>query len=506
MPSITPIRHDGNESLFLAVEMSLISTAAGSPLHVHAEGLRGTGKTTVMRWARTIAPEITRIKGCLFQCDPDNPHCPTHAHKARDSGTGEGPFPERETVPMPFVEIGHGAKLGTILGSIDLARLTDPEKPQAALLPGSIPMANRGIIFIDEINRLAETAPEITDVLLSVMGTKPGRVKIEEVGLPPCEIEISSSVWAASNPDEDPGPLEEIRKQLADRFDLVIPVQRPSSPEVVEKLLLGKHEKAEAQAPLHGDFLEKARRLKSVKVPDHILRYMAQLYVQRNVESLRAIEALEQCSRVLAAIRGKTQVSFDEVATVLPLVLRHRVEPLVLSEILKDLELRKAAAVQPRPSQDDTQQGRTPGEPTGSPGEPSALQPSPDNPARSQSEPRDTAPRASPCTSEPQNREDPPGTTRGTTPESCRLPQMNRQPTLLDKVLARYRGFLGKGSLSPSPTSRRWREENHTTPGEKDMPDPARTKPISPPDPARRIAYLSWEEIILPPEWRDSPR
>ena len=108
---------------------------------------------------------------------------------------------------MPFVEIGHGAKLGTILGSIDLKKLTSGNNPEATLLPGAIPMANRGIIFIDEVNRLAETAPEITDVLLSVMGTKPGQVKIEETGLAPYEINICSSVWAASNPDEDPGPL-----------------------------------------------------------------------------------------------------------------------------------------------------------------------------------------------------------------------------------------------------------------------------------------------------------
>lgn len=143
---------------------------------------------------------------------------------------------------MPFVEIGHGAKLGTILGSVDLAKLTDPKNSQAALLPGSIPMANRGIIFIDEINRLAETAPEITDVLLAVMGTKPGKVKIEEVGLMPWEIEVTSSVWAASNPDEDPGPLEEVRRQLSDRFDIVVPVQRPSDPLIVERLLWGNYQ------------------------------------------------------------------------------------------------------------------------------------------------------------------------------------------------------------------------------------------------------------------------
>ena len=110
-------------------------------------------------------------------------------------------------------------------------------------------MANRGIVFIDEINRLAETAPEITDVLLSLMGTKPGKIKIEEVGLEPWEIHVSSSVWAASNPDEDPGPWR-IRRQLSDRFDVVVPVHRPSDPRWSKALLsrsLSRHQAVRAQ-------------------------------------------------------------------------------------------------------------------------------------------------------------------------------------------------------------------------------------------------------------------
>ena len=153
MPKNTPLKHQGNESLFTAVEMSLISSLAGVPLHIHAEGLRGTGKTTVMRWAKTVVPTITRYKGCPYHCHPDRPHCPLH------SGAGSPSADMIEEVPMPFTEIGHGAKLGTILGSIDLEKLTDPNSPKAAVLPGTIPMANRGVIFIDEVNRLAETAP-----------------------------------------------------------------------------------------------------------------------------------------------------------------------------------------------------------------------------------------------------------------------------------------------------------------------------------------------------------
>ena len=71
------------------------------------------------------------------------------------------------------------------------------------------------------------------------MGNKPGRLQIEEAGLPTVEITIQVSVWAASNPDEDPGPLEEVRRQLSDRFDMVVYMGRPGSVDAVVKMLEG---------------------------------------------------------------------------------------------------------------------------------------------------------------------------------------------------------------------------------------------------------------------------
>lgn len=468
-----PLRHSGNESLFLAVEMSIIATLAGIPLHVHAEGLRGTGKTTVMRWAGRAMPEITRVAGCLYGCDPASPHCPVH----RGGGNWD-----TERVPMPFVEVGHGAKLGTILGSIDLGRLTGKSGPEAALLPGSIPMAHRGIIFIDEVNRLAETAPEITDVLLSVMGTKPGLVKIEEVGLPACEIEVMASVWAASNPDEDPGPLDEIRKQLADRFDLVVPVQRPSDPAVVEKLLFGSSESA-GETPLFGDLRAAASRLAGVVVPPYIVRYMSQLYVHRNVESLRAVEALELTGRLNAAMKQKDEVSFEDLLVVLPLVLRHRVEPAALSEILKDLELRRAAGA--------------PAKPPSSPQGPQDAEVAEAAPAVSGQAVDQGDAMAGGDQTQAGGAEAQPGTNQaapslGDTPPLA--PQPARTPTWFEKLVDRYRHATGSWRPVRSPGG------NSPVPR---LPDPATMKPVSPPDKAKRLTSLAWPDMVTPPDWRD---
>lgn len=343
-------RYEGNEPLFQLVMMSIVSSYAGEPMHVHAEGLRGTGKTTIMRASRGILPRIKRIKDCIYNCDPDMPHCPKHknltAAEIKALGT--------EEIPMPFLEISHSAKVGTVAGSIDLGRLTDPSHPEAQLLPGLIPQAHRGIIFIDEINRLADTSPEITDILLDVMGNKPGHLQIEEAGLPAVEIPVSVSVWAASNPDEDPGPLEEIRRQLSDRFDLVCYMGRPDSVDIVSHML----EENSYQSKIRNsrqklvqvdesknekyrqDVIKWAEQYKNMMMPDFLRNFIARLYLKHNLESIRAIEAMQQASILNSIIKGRDKVAISDVTQVIPLVLKHRVDGDTLVRMMNDVDSR----------------------------------------------------------------------------------------------------------------------------------------------------------------------
>jgi len=331
------VRHPGNAALFRAVEMSLVSTLAGRPLHIHAEGLRGTGKTTIMRRVRRVLPRIRRIRGCLYNCDPSAPHCPLH----RDLSPEEVAALGEERVPMPFLEISHAAKIGTVVGSIDLSRLVSATNPEAALLPGTIPQAHRGIIFVDEINRLAETSPELADVLLDVMGTRPGRVQIEETGLPPVELPVLVSVWAASNPDEEPGPLEEVRRQLSDRFDFAIYTDRPADPDVVEQILASAdsggpvpHRIAETKAELwRTRLMLRTAELRKVAVPAGLRRQVAGLYSQFDLESLRAVEAIQAGIRLSACLEGRAEVRQEDLLRVVPMALRHRVDPELLRKV-----------------------------------------------------------------------------------------------------------------------------------------------------------------------------
>ncbi|SDE91970.1 hypothetical protein SPACI_000440 [Sporomusa acidovorans DSM 3132] len=323
------IRHGGNRDLFRMVEMSVAALVNGQSFHIQAEGLRGTGKTTIMRTARELLPPITRIKNCLYNCDPAMPHCPVHRHLPPAEIEALGV----EQVPRPFLEISQAAKPSTIVGSIDLARLTNPVEPQAALLPGTIPQAHRGIIFIDEVNRLADTSPELADILLDVMGTRPGRVQIEEAGLPVVELPVHLCIWAASNPDENPGPLSRIRKQLADRFDVTVTMGRPDTEQAVVEILAG-HGGSDAPG---GAVNLTTGCLDRIEMHPKIRQLLARLYITYNLESLRTVAAMETAVRLAALLAGQSSAGLTELAQVAPFVLAHRVSKDTIAAIMSDL-------------------------------------------------------------------------------------------------------------------------------------------------------------------------
>jgi magnesium chelatase subunit I len=337
------VRHAGNEALCQAVELSVLGIVRGYPLHLHAEGLRGTGKTTILRAARALLPRMLRIRGCAYNCDPRAPHCPEH----RGMGPAEVMRLGTEWVATPFLEISPSAKIGTVVGSIDLGRLAGASAPEAALLPGTLARAHRGVVFVDEINRLADTSPELADALLDVMGTKPGRLQIEETGLPHVELACRVSVWAASNPDEEPGPLADIRRQLADRFDLAVAMHRPGSPEDVVAVLAPDEFGAGLWAEPGGGAEETARLALRLRargaseppgLPGPLRRLLGEVYCGFQLESLRAVQAWQAAARLQALAEGASEVGLSHLLAVAPSVLRHRMEPEELARALAHLE------------------------------------------------------------------------------------------------------------------------------------------------------------------------
>ncbi|SFL81829.1 ATP-binding protein [Pelosinus propionicus] len=336
------VRHTGNQDLFRALDLSIAALHNEIPLHIHAEGLRGTGKTTIMRAVRNVLPPIIRVKGCKYNCHPNAPHCPEHRclplEEVKNIGT--------EIVPCPFLEISHAAKVGTIVGSIDLGKLTNPQEASAAILPGTIPQAHRGIIFIDEINRLADTSPELADILLDVMGTKPGHLQIEEAGMPIIELPVSVSIWAASNPDEEPGALNRIRRQLSDRFDLSINMGRPNNYLSVYSML-EKNNKKETLI-VDGQSIAPIGSLDQIVVEERIRKIIAKVYVDFKLESLRAVETMEFAASLSCLLAGRKTVEIADISSILTLALAHRIDGETIAAILKYLDDIKNGCLNPQ--------------------------------------------------------------------------------------------------------------------------------------------------------------
>lgn len=218
-----------------------------------------------------------------------------------------------------------------------MERLSAKGRPEAALLLGTIPKAHRGIVFIDEINRIADTSPEIADVLLDVMGTKPGRLQIEETGLTSVELSVSVTVWAASNPDEDPGPLENIRRQLSDRFDFAVNVERPLEPSVIRRILEGEEKGPGTLLPDKTDIFMRAKSREGQYRPAAKLKeLLAQIYVNFGLESLRGVEAILLGASARGALLGKTP-DIDDIMYMARYALRHRSESKNIADIFKFL-------------------------------------------------------------------------------------------------------------------------------------------------------------------------
>ncbi len=322
------IFHQGNEELQRFIELGILAARLEVPLHFHVEGVRGTGKTTLVRAARGRLPGIERIYGCQYNCHPLSPHCPQHYRKSDMIQT--------EQVEMPFLEISHSAKVGTIAGSIDLEKLTAANNPSAALLPGTLPRAHRGIVFVDEINRLADTSPALVDILLDAMGTKPGRVQIEETGLSPVELQLAVSVWAASNPDEEPGPLQEIRRQLSDRFDFVVRIERPAKAETVREIINAGHKN---QLYAAEDKTQAMAQFSAMRLDERAEEFLADAYIRFSLESLRAVQAARLGALLHAFWQGKSRADFSDLAVILPAALRHRMDAPKLMEIVQTMKI-----------------------------------------------------------------------------------------------------------------------------------------------------------------------
>ena len=167
-------------------------------------GHRGTGKSTAVRALADLLPEIRVVARCLYGCDPTNDRdlCDDCANLA-----ASGAALSTTTKPVPVVDLPLGATEDRVCGTIDIERALNEGKKQFE--PGLLARANRGFLYIDEVNLLDD---HLVDILLDVSASGWNKVERESVSM---EHPANFVLIGSGNPEEG-----ELRPQLLDRFGL----------------------------------------------------------------------------------------------------------------------------------------------------------------------------------------------------------------------------------------------------------------------------------------------
>ncbi|WP_102126848.1 VWA domain-containing protein [Deinococcus planocerae] len=232
--------------------------------------------------------------------------------------------PAPDGTPAPFVNLPLGATEDRVVGTLDLDAAL---RGEVRLRPGLIAAAHGGVLYIDEVNLLAD---HLVDVLLDVAAMGVNRVQRDGLS---AEHPARLALVGSMNPEE--GGL---RPQFLDRFGLCVDVQAPTAPgeraEIVRRRMrfeadplafAGEWEQAEEALAAR---LATARaRLPRVTVPDGLLDTIAALSARAGVRSLRADLVLHRAARALAALEGREEVREGDLHRIAPLVLTHRRDP-----------------------------------------------------------------------------------------------------------------------------------------------------------------------------------
>ncbi|KAF2305209.1 hypothetical protein GH714_003082 [Hevea brasiliensis] len=306
----------GQDEMKLCLLLNVIDPKIGG---VMIMGDRGTGKSTTVRSLVDLLPEIKVVFGDPYNSDPGDPE--SMGVEVRES-IMKGEELQVVLAKINMVDLPLGATEDRVCGTIDIEKaLTEGVK---AFEPGLLAKANRGILYVDEVNLLDD---HLVDVLLDSAASGWNTVEREGISIshPARFILIGSG-----NPEEG-----ELRPQLLDRFGMHAQVGTVKDAElrvkiVEERARFDKNPKEfrdsykAEQEKLQQQIASARTSLSCVQI-DHDLKVkISKVCAELNVDGLRGDIVTNRAAKALAALKGRDNVTAEDIATVIPNCLRHR--------------------------------------------------------------------------------------------------------------------------------------------------------------------------------------
>jgi len=172
-------------------------------------GERGTAKSTAARALAALLPEIEVVADCPFGCDPGQPGTWCTSCRERSDASEELPVAHRRT---NFVDLPVSATEDRVVGTLDIERAI--QKGERRFEPGVLATANRGVLYVDEVNLLDD---HVVDLLLDAAAMGINVVEREGISFShPSRFILVGTM----NPEEG-----DLRPQLLDRFALCVDIQ-----------------------------------------------------------------------------------------------------------------------------------------------------------------------------------------------------------------------------------------------------------------------------------------
>lgn len=306
----------GQYQIKRALILNAINPSIGGVL---IRGEKGTAKSSAVRALSEILPSIEVVVGCPFSCDPDakDELCELCQAKQETHINPTGIQRRVKVVNLPV-----GATEDRVVGTINIeSALKEGIK---SLEPGILADANRGILYIDEVNLLDD---HVVDLLLDAAAMGVNTVEREGISFShPARFILIGTM----NPEEG-----ELRPQLLDRFGLQVSVETLDNPNdriaivrTAEEYLADPWGFSEKYQPLQNELSQKIVTAKdlltSVYISDDLIRKAVEICIEMGVKTHRAEITIVRTARTIAAFEGHEIVNLADLKEAIELALPHR--------------------------------------------------------------------------------------------------------------------------------------------------------------------------------------